>query len=275
MSIRLQTGFRVKTKDINRLMRWVNAYRNELKELVDIKQAKYVASRAASFIDRCTIFEQMGELKKSSAYARAVLELQERQQRVIKEGRRDPLVDFEVELILFPLGWEEPSNHVLGVYFTEHKDLADIWMSKKFVEEYGYWTDTDKPESMSEEGWKKREVAWATAMKQSYIPMLSGFRVMCSSLQHMTVPLLSEAMNHIPDLKSRAEGISMDITFSDFMKKLPEGTSPVTEYTKFKDWIETEEGKLVKEERLNLILKNLKLTLNEFDLNNGDLLSKK
>lgn len=74
-------------------------------------------------------------------------------------GHRDPEVDADFDIYLFPL-----EKHTFIVANTESRELLELFIAHAGVEEYSYWDSTDKPEDVSAEEWRERERIWEKAI---------------------------------------------------------------------------------------------------------------
>lgn len=265
MSIKIYNGFKIPEMTLGDLKKHITQLQESANALVKTKQDKYLGTRATTFLDRCTIFNQMGELEKSSAFSRAWAELQERQRLVKQTKRRDPDVDFEFELTFFPL-----HGCILGIYYCEHKDLARLWMQQPFVQEYGYWDNTDPADGVSEQEWSAREENWKTALLSSNgVPCQNGFSITITDSFY--TPEIKNIIKHVPNLKIRATEFALDVMFQKFLTENPPNLenceSTITKYMEFEQWRSgTPEGRMEFESKADEIITKLNIVVTETDL---------
>lgn len=88
--------------------------------------------------------------------------------------RIDSYFDFVFSVVFFPY-----KEDILCFPIYRQKEFKEIWNSFKEIEEYGYWDNTDQPENISYEDFKKRGLIWEEVMnynsKSTWIPALNGF----------------------------------------------------------------------------------------------------
>ena len=63
-------------------------------------------------------------------------------------------------------------DKTLGIPYGENSVMTEAFL--KEVHDYGYWNNTDKPESVSEEEWKQREKDWDIVLPGIGIPSENG-----------------------------------------------------------------------------------------------------
>lgn len=70
------------------------------------------------------------------------------------------LYDFDFELALFPR-----TRDCLAIPYTDSREMQSWFGELPFVQEYGYWNNTDKPDSVSQRDWGTRKRAWDKAFR--------------------------------------------------------------------------------------------------------------
>ncbi|MFW6219340.1 MAG: hypothetical protein ACOC33_00600 [bacterium] len=96
-------------------------------------------------------------------------EYKKRSDKIKQTKQRDPLYDFEFEIVFIPI-----KNKILCLLYTEQSNFIKIWENQSEIEEYGYWNNTDKPENLSEKDWDKRKIDWDEALPNYSIPSNRG-----------------------------------------------------------------------------------------------------
>jgi hypothetical protein len=169
MSTKIYTAFRLPGYTLERALHKLQAF--QLEVLVPVAQQachRKVVSEAVARLDahHCGLDTEKPRL---SPMAEAWSDLMGRANDIVKPGRRDPSVDFDFEVTLFPF-----DDAILGISFTEQSDFHALWLAQSDVEEYGYWNNTDKPETVSESEWESRADAWDVVLPGYATPAQSG-----------------------------------------------------------------------------------------------------
>jgi len=83
---------------------------------------------------------------------------------------RNPYLDLSCGFSL----WIPKGNYILGSPWGEGI-VADV-ETPEWVEQYGYWNNTDRPDSMPTREWKRREKAWEGVLAHQWRKLvLTGF----------------------------------------------------------------------------------------------------
>ena len=88
---------------------------------------------------------------------RAWLDLERARHKCRREGLRHGS-DYDFEVSLFPR-----TRDTLAIPYTEEPRLLDWFFALPFVQEYGYWNNSDKPDSIPQREWGTRKRAWDRA----------------------------------------------------------------------------------------------------------------
>ena len=101
----------------------------------------------------------------------------ERRDEVRRTNQRDPAVDTDFSLVVFPVnGLSVPG--VLGIIYTEHNAWRRAWLGHPGVCEYGFWNNADEPEGVSATEWAERGRNWDIALPDACAtPALCGFTI--------------------------------------------------------------------------------------------------
>lgn len=197
MSTKIFNGFRFLGNDLVEIHQHIMEWRAELRDLHKEAECRFIADMAANMIDE--EFLRPGTQSGETPLMKAISHLWERQDAVRKTQRRDPAVDFQFDVSIMPF-----EGRIYGITFTEQNDWRRMWMAKPFVEEFGYWNNTDAPDDMTNESWEERERIWNSILEPaiSSAPSMAGFTAECS---HTSVfPDLDCVLEFIPPLELRA-----------------------------------------------------------------------
>lgn len=134
MSTKIYNGFKIQFDNFVHLNEIFKEYRKEMQEFVVEEYRKRVIRIATNLYDR-------REFKDSPFYD------------AIDKLKSSDLFDYELSFVIIPTS----NTSALGIYFTGW-DWGPIlpnkfWFDKPFVQEYGYWDNTDPLPGLSEEDW--------------------------------------------------------------------------------------------------------------------------
>ena len=94
----------------------------------------------------------------------------------IKKGYRQPGIDFDSEVLLFPM-----NKRTLIFPLIESEEQLKLLQSQSWRSEYGYWDNSDGPKDVSHAAFKKRGKAWDDAMGPTGVPAERGLTFQISS----------------------------------------------------------------------------------------------
>lgn len=123
------------------------------------KCAKFLASEAANIVDRCTLGLPYTPTKGALWDACKVWENKREEMKV--SNYRNPSVDTDFKIDLFPLS----ERMIIGILYCDDNEWHNWFFSQPFIEEYGYWNNTDRPDSISAREWRRRNMNWERAWK--------------------------------------------------------------------------------------------------------------
>lgn len=196
MSTKIYDGILVDAKDIYELNTLIKSIRERLipvaqKELYKVKALMMEAAivyRETGVEISCPIrnWKELDRDKEMSIrdiryfVDREVIKLQKKNNATdsIVDYTRD--IDMDVKLSIMPI-----PGKFLGIRYINNPALEDAFMSCPEILEYGYWNNTDKPTSISDEDWDKRCEEWDIALTGIGIPADCGFEyVVIDTLRH-------------------------------------------------------------------------------------------
>lgn len=130
--------------------------RPHIHEMQKRETLAFLGRRAAEILDRRVL--GMHPLKdehgQKSPLSAAWREMRDRQAEIVRSGYRDPEVDFGFSIVLLP------AQRVFGLVDAEQKSFRDWLMSQDWLQEFNYWDNTDRPDSLSEAQWEHRRGIW-------------------------------------------------------------------------------------------------------------------
>lgn len=264
MSTKIYNGLRLKIDGLGDLHEKVTEWRATVAKLQLEHDAKITAQFAASKIDDAAMKD---EVVYGAVHA-VGWEIHDRRREVEKTQRRDPLIDTEFTLVVMPY---PAGDMILAIAYSERQDWIKQFRALPWVEEYGYWNNTDKPDEVSDEEWEEREKAWTAATKSDPLdrPGAAGFTIEC--LPHHVFVDPKECVPHLPTYEGRVERIVHNKSFNEWsqrngvnQEKLME--SFFTHMDNHKKWAKTDEGIAVQADLRAHVQSKLKPDLTEDDL---------
>ena len=239
MSTKIFTGFRLTLTNWNRIHDEIVKLQAETKPLVDRMAAKFLAERTVRLLDEAALSGKPVEQNPLSA---AHHEFMERQKKIRATGLRDPEVDFEFTLVLVPQRKLGP----VGMYFTEQKELADLWLSRPFVHDYAYWNNVDPDEDVRPSQWRRRMQTWNRVFDEAPTPALAGFTATIVEDRLYSFIPTEDVLRQLPHLEKRLRYAASDRVCAERLKetskdKDPNDWSPVMEAIRWS--AQTDEGR--------------------------------
>lgn len=152
--------------------------------------------------------------------------------------RRDPAVDFEFSLTLFPI-----KDKVLAIPICENRNLLSILTNQPYVKEYGYWDNTDQPEGISDEDWAVRSQDWDKAVGDSGILSENGFKIHLIREGYVAGIDYVEIQENLPSMAYRVDSIvKLEVEKLIDIELGNEALSISTVMQIIRDWKESPEG---------------------------------
>jgi hypothetical protein len=128
-----------------------------------------------------------------------------------KKDKHYNLNKFTFSLAAFPIGF-----HILLVPYSHYNEIIEIVSKYKYVEEYAYWNNTDKPENLTTEQWENRRNAWESVFeKYGDIPNDSALMINVGNIYPSKIEDFSA-----PSLEERSRLMSSDILISEEMQNI-------------------------------------------------------
>lgn len=240
MSTKIYTGFRLEGYTLEQALRKMQAFSKEI--LLPVAQQtchRRIVSHAVANLDaRAAGIEPA--IPEPRPLAEAWSALMDRVNEIEKTKRRDPAVDFDFEVTVFPLG-----SAILGITFVEQSEFHQLWLSQPDVEDYSYWNNTDQPEGLSDEAWLARAEDWDKALEHSSFPAQAGFSLTLCNGSHLFMTPVQSVEGLLPDFYKRVSAISRQLLMDEWdSRQDPEsGQRPYAALRKYQAWLETDEGR--------------------------------
>lgn len=159
MSINLSTGFAYRDPDTTLEVAFVHLHewRARLRDAHQHALARLMARDASRIIDRAAAAALLGSTMEApgTPLVRVRADIEDRQRQIRSSGLRDPEVDFEVQVVLFPT-----EDLVMGLIFCEQPDWVDELLSDPRIEPKPYWDSSDRPDMLTDADWQARRAIW-------------------------------------------------------------------------------------------------------------------
>lgn len=167
MSMKIYNGIRIPLDKLSEFRKFVMEYQFELiidrvKELLDILDEE----KAKEWVeDKCKReWDSLEDVMKKKYKLDYILRQSEDS---AQESLRDPMFCLEC-------GW----SFLIEDDYVYLRPWGEGWTRKdiydnfpEWVQEYGYWNNTGKPEDINEDEWKMREQKWENIFSNTTIPM--------------------------------------------------------------------------------------------------------
>ncbi|ADO59665.1 hypothetical protein [Paenibacillus polymyxa] len=190
-----------------------------------------------------------------SIYSIAWRKAEQRYREIHATQTRDPEVDFDCKACFIPL-----EDKIVALFYSEQKELKQLWEDCEEVSCYGYWDNVDPDERCSESEWKKRAKDWQNALPGYEYPHENGvfYEFICGFPGRMAIPI-EDVMMRIPTLEDRARRIAvervMDRRFNEIKSSVSiEGYDGLGIYNQTRRWIHSPEGKAELDQEISLVL---------------------
>lgn len=164
----------------------------------------------------------------------------DRQRKIVATRQRDPEVDFETSVVLYPVPiLVDKHKGLLARFFTEHEEITDLWEGIPKVHAYPYWNNTDRPEELTKRQWDQRARTWEKTLDRGP-GMIFEF---CGNFydNSLPVPMKDEVIAAFPSFDDRVDLIIDNLAVDE---KFPSGTIKGEHVVStLMDWYQSEERK--------------------------------
>ena len=268
MSTKIFNGWRMLDTTLDEAVKKIQAFRRDIAERADALAAERVARIITEAIDEKAL-RAWRDKPLAEDHLHSIDEvwqsILERQKKIKDTMGRDPTVDFEVTMNIYPL-----RGDVLGIIHTEQNDWEKAWFGSDGVEFYGYWNNTDRPEETSDAEWLQREQDWDGVLARWSAPADTTGATAAIHDGSVEMPSIEDIMACIPSFEDRLKRNAKAVLRGKRMEAALFGKDPsklsisvfVSVDMKTSDHFKTKEGQaeLAKEEELLIDILPAKIT---------------
>lgn len=195
MSVKIYNGYVIDVPpatlfDVNGS--WFAGLRAKVHENARVQTARFVAEQLCAKWD-----SGVSDFTKSDA----VTGLWDRQDAIKHTGKRDPDVDFDLSLLLYPNTKRLAS--VLAVAIVDNESVNRVLYTYPRLNSYHYWSNSDPEDGISDEEWALRGDEWLRAIGDGFFGA-RAFQLHCMVTEARIRPTPEEIVQYQPTLASRA-----------------------------------------------------------------------
>lgn len=175
MSTKIYNGYRIPMMPFDHLHTLITGFMQTVRSVARTEASRRATCLAVEILDSLRLGEPLPQFAaeivsdslewtpKSVARMCATKRIAKARQ----QNERDPEYDFDCSLTCIPHG-----KNILTLCYSEQ--FEHLWREFPGVEEYGYWDNTDKPETESETTWRRRRDDWGATIGDD-APCMRGF----------------------------------------------------------------------------------------------------
>ncbi|WP_126223547.1 hypothetical protein [Burkholderia ambifaria] len=202
MSTRVYTGFKFVARELRDIVTAMEGIKASIEKLQREGFLKVYACMLVTLLDRSQAAVAAGnseQLVQGMAGRRVRDAIYKRQAQVRTTRERDPAVDFEVVLACW---YSRKLGEVIGYVYGELSETVLTMLKETGVAtEYGYWNNTDRPESVSAREWRMRGKVWDEVLDGK---SGQGFQFRYDGEMANMPFKWDELQAHLPSIESRA-----------------------------------------------------------------------
>jgi hypothetical protein len=223
MSTKIYNGYRIMSSNIFEIMRLLDDVGKAYDKAAKVYMATLSAHVMINAWDTLTLAapqriaqdEEMEDLLEYSVSIHTYQFIASRQKKIKATNRRDPVYDFQLDIIIFPEGgWSD----TLAMVYTENATFKKAFEEHPLVEEFGYWDNSDRPEEVPEHAWNSRGERWM-ALVGDDVPSRRGLTRQYER-QYGPEVLYSDILPLFPLIEHRAERWAEESLVSEYGEKV-------------------------------------------------------
>ena len=167
MSTKIYTGVKFNVSSLPELQELLSDYRRKVAVAVEEELCNFLIRSAVMDHDRNS-FSPTPDT--GSSFSRSWRDFVDRTDKIKNTGRRDPAVDFFVEVSFFHF-----EGLFYGILHAEQATAMKLLRSDPRAEDFSYWNNTDPPDTLTEDAWNERGRVWDGIFLESSTPSEAGF----------------------------------------------------------------------------------------------------
>jgi hypothetical protein len=171
MSTKIYNGARIVGHTLESFLREMHQLRAVFLEAAKEAMRQAVVNVASSDFDKQTLGLEDTAPPRSYIGA-AYIELMDRQFECQRTGQRNPFIDYQAEIVVFPV-----EGQLLAIPYIDNPTLRKLLANQPWWQDFGYWDNTDEEEGVSEADWKERGRLWSLALPEGLSPAKAGYTV--------------------------------------------------------------------------------------------------
>lgn len=225
MSTKIYNG-RIHDKSLEDVYHQLIELKDEIAKMHDQEVYQYLARDVVRRIDSD---------QEDQAFYKALNDLELRQHKLKQSFGRDPAIDWDFEICLFP-----DEGRTLAIPYTEKREFLSAYDALEGISNYAFYDNTDEPEDISPDDWNKRGEHWDKVLGPNSIPASRclTFQVVSNEIGKLYDP--REMLKYIPTFESRLEqaarrlhiSMQVKITEENHAKATGESQAPLSMVSK-------------------------------------------
>lgn len=240
MSTKIYTGFKFKPgTTLDAAAKQLSAIQQSLAAMLRDQVDAYFVREQVRLLDALILKSQpgfadkielpVGLLNANNIFLKVFNDFLDRTKDIERTSRRDPAVDFKFEVVLIPV-----DDMVCGIYYTENRAAAELFMKSEGIEDFTFWNNTDRPDEVTKETWENRRAVWCKVFNDNPVPAEMGFtRVLYANTYFPTLEDLQRCLpeglacsetragtcwdRHLPSLDARVSDRVREIYQNEFV----------------------------------------------------------
>lgn len=265
MSIHLDTGFCYRDPEVTfeDVFDHLHAWRAQLREMHQADLARLLARDTSRMIDReATAALLRAEVTPSANPLSAVRnDIIDRQRRIRTSGLRDPEVDFEFQVVIYP-----ESGIFLGLVFCEQSRWIRSFLDDPNLSSMPYWDNTDRPDELSEADWDARRDLWLGIFDRDPHGRASQAGATFEMSPPNIFPPIEMIVEAQPRFEDRMDHIAREIVMDRAIPRDMEVNDAIHKISQMQSRMDTPAGRAARVNLAHEIAPLLKPVLSEQDL---------
>lgn len=246
-------GFSIDARTLDEAMDVVDAFRPVALRMLHDWNARLLAESATTLIDRAHV---RGEPCPASPLSTVWASIQDRRLAIVRNERRDPVVDPEFRLLIL-----RDRSGIYGLVHTEHAAWRETWLEQPRVADRSYWDGSDRPDDVDAVEWSRRGRLWRSLVPDMW-PAGHGYGVILTPRYFESSPV--DVLGAVPHMENRLRRTAVDLALTARMKQIgstsDDTSGLIAAAASASSWIGSDEG-LAERDRLMT-----EITLPEIDL---------